>query len=140
MFFLRRPSQTPPTEIMTAKQHTDLTLYYPQPLPENFKYQKGSLVSSHAYANYTLAYSKNVRLSVGIQPKPTGLAFEDFYNRILKNKADVFSRQGKAVIGQADGKTIGSLVANDVWVLVNTSSPIDGQAMTQIMNNLRPVE
>ena len=128
-----------PEQLVSAKNQANYTLYFPQPLPKGFHYKPDSAHVSSAAALYTLTFGGDKTMSVSIQPKPKGVVFDDFYDRVLKHKADVFSSEGKAAIGVADGKTIGSLVTDNVWVLINTSSSIDGQAMTQLISNLKPV-
>lgn len=110
-------------------------VYYPKHMPKNVAYVKDSEKISPNVLLYTLD-NNGVKIHVSVQPKPAGVVFEDFYNRVLKNKADIFSNQGKGVIGTAQGSTIGSLVTDKVWVLINTSSTVDGQTFSQIVTSL----
>lgn len=129
----------PAPEIIAAQQSSSFKLYYPQTLPRGFHFQKGSLKQSSGVVIYELLFDGNKKLFISAIPKPRGVDFNDFYNRILSNESAVLSTQGKAVIGNAGGQTIGSLVSNDSWVTINTQAPIDSQTLQAILSSLKPV-
>jgi hypothetical protein len=127
-----------PNQLVSAQQTTKFPIYYPNPLPDGVSYVTDSVKATAESVMYNLTSGKTV-VSVSVQPKPKGVVFDDFYTRVLKNKVDVLSDQGKAVAGAADGRVIGSLVTNDVWVLVNTPVGGDGEMMKQLVGNLEPL-
>lgn len=127
-----------PAAFTAAKSTVSYPLYYPTPLPKGVSYSKGSLRPSQTVTIYSLLY-QGKKIYVSIEPKPEGVVFDDFYNRILANKADVFSTQGKGTIGTANSQLVGSLVTKDSWVLMNASTSIDDQVMQQLVSSMKPI-
>jgi len=129
----------PAPEIIAAQQSSSFKLYYPQSLPQGFHFQKGSLKQSSGVVIYELLFDGNKKLFISAVPKPRGVDFNDFYNRILSNESAVLSTQGKAVIGNAGGQTIGSLVSSSSWVTINTQASIASQTLQAILSSLKPI-
>lgn len=116
----------------------EFPLYYPTKLPAKYSIDSTSITYDKGVALYQIHYGDNGTIAVANQAKPADVLFDDFYNRLLKNKADVFNAHGKAVIGTADSKTIGSLVTDKTWVLLTASGSIDKLEMTQLVASLEP--
>lgn len=124
--------------VSEQKSNSSLPFLYPKNTTKELRFDRQSLRTSDQLVTYTLQY-KDTKLTINIQPKPTGVIFDDFYDRILKNKAEVFNPQGKAVIGIANDKTIGSLVTDKEWVLVNAPLDIDPTVMNKLVGSLQPL-
>lgn len=137
--FMLRP-QWPHQSLVDARRSTSFALFYPSSLPSGFSYVEESLTTAdEGVVIYKLQYEGGKHVAISAQKKPTGVDFDDFYNRVLANKADVVSTYGKAVVGQVNGAPLGSLVTDDVWVLVNCPSGIDGTTLSQLMTSLKPL-
>jgi hypothetical protein len=139
VFFMVRP-QWPHQSLVDAQRTATFALFYPASLPSGFSYVEKSLTTADdGVVIYKLRYEDSKYVAISAQKKPAGVDFDDFYNRVLTNKADVVSTYGKAVVGQIDGKPLGSLVTDNVWVLVNCPSGIDGTTLSQLMTSLKPL-
>jgi hypothetical protein len=135
--FATRPVWPNP-QLITASKTADFPVYYPTTLPSGFSYVKGSAKLSADVFIYALAYDGGKhQLHISVEAKPAGVQFDDFYTRILNNESDVLSSQGKAVIGNAGGQTIGSLVTDKSWVTLNTPSNIDTDTLKALIGSLR---
>ncbi len=128
-----------PEQLSTAQQTIGFPLYYPEHLPKGTTYQVDSVKTSAQLVVYTLKTDHNVALHISIEPKPKNVIFSDFYTRVLQNRTDLFSSQGKATLGTAGGQAVGSLVTDKVWVIINAPSTTDGSVMTQVVASLVPV-
>jgi hypothetical protein len=126
----------PAADLLHAKSRIDYPLYYPTELPKGFSYKKNSIKISEIATIYTLTYEKDKKLFISNQPKPKEVIFKDFYDRLLKNKADVTSNQGKAVTGIVADQSVGSLVTDKTWVILNAPNDIKGQDLTDIVSSL----
>jgi hypothetical protein len=118
---------------------TTPTLFYPTKLPDGVTFATDESVRSDGVTSYVLV-THGKKIVVTAQSRPESVVFDDFYNRILTNKADVFSNQGRAVIGSAGGKTIGSLVTANTWVLISAPGDVDSQTITLVVSRLVPVK
>lgn len=127
----------PAHELIEDKALMDYPIYYPSTLPKGFSYEKGSFKPSDVATIYILNYDEDKKLFISNQPTPKEVVFKDFYDRLLKNKADVTSSEGKAVTGQIDNAPIGSLVTEKTWVIVRAPSGIEGAVLTDIISSLR---
>jgi hypothetical protein len=137
-FLVLKPrSPWPDPQLTAAKQAVSYPLYYPSPLPKGFSFQKNSTKTSETVTIYTLLYDGNKRMLVSTIPKPAGVQFNDFYNRILTSKQDVVNVAGKGVIGTTNGQLLGSLVTDKSWVTIAAPSGIDTQRMQDVVAALR---
>ena len=126
----------PSKELLSAKSKVAYPLYYPAELPEGYSYMEGSLKPSEIATIYSIEYDKDKKLFISNQPKPKEVVFKDFYDRLLKNKADISSSQGKAVTGVIADQPVGSLVNDKTWVIINAPKGIDGQDLTTLVSKL----
>jgi hypothetical protein len=129
----------PDPQLISAKQSTSWPLYYPETLPKGFKFQKQSVKQSDAVVIYTLLYEKDKKLFVSAVPKPAGVQFSDFYNRVLSNKIAVLSTQGTAVMGSVNHQLVASLVTDKSWITMNAPSGIDTTALQSLLTSLKPL-
>lgn len=139
IWFSKSRTIWPDKTLAIAAQSASYPVYYPATLPNGFSYKAGSATYSANVFIYILSFNGTNKLFISAVPKPANVQFNDFYNRILSNKVDVLSTQGKAVIGNADGQTIGSLVTNKSWVTLNTKSSIDSTTLKNILSSLKPL-
>lgn len=127
----------PATELIKGMTSVDYPIYYPSTLPKGFSYEKDSFKPSDIATIYILNYDNGKKLFISNQAVPKEIVFKDFYDRLLENKADVTSSQGKAVTGQIDNTPVGSLVTDKTWVIVRAPSGVEGSVLTDIMSSLR---
>jgi hypothetical protein len=137
-WYMGSQASRPDPELLDAKSQASFTLYYPRGL-DKISYSKGSMKAKKDLVIFSMTYDGGKKLYISQQPKPKNVVFDDFYKRVLNNKVDVFSSQGKAVMGAAGGQTLGSLVTDKVWVMANTKEAIDGQLMQQLISSLAPL-
>jgi len=130
-------TQWPDPQLVTAAQAASYPIYYPTSLPAGFIYNEGSAKYSANVFIYTFTFDGNKKLFVSTIPKPDGVQFSDFYNRILSNKTEVLSNQGTAVMGNAGGQTIGSLVTDKSWITMNTSASINSDTLKALLSSLK---
>lgn len=127
----------PPQELTAIKTRIDYPIYYPAELPKGFSYQEKSMKPSEIATIYSLRYEKDKKLFISNQPKPKEVIFKDFYDRLLKNKADITSNQGKAVTGSVADQSVGSLVTDKTWVIINAPNGISNKDLTDIVSSLK---
>ena len=141
IFWMLKPSSYDllKNDLEMTQKEVNFPLYAPSSLPEGFFYKQGGVSTSGSVVLYSLSFEQNKTLSVSIQAKPPNIDFNDFYNRILSNKSEVLSTQGKAVIGNNGERTIGSLVNDKVWVVLNTQSHIKTNELSALLSSLKPL-
>jgi len=125
-----------PTLVAAAKSNS-YPIYYPSSLPRGFIHTISQPKVSSDVFIYSLTYDGNKNLFVSAVPRPTGVQFDDFYTRILRNKVTVLNSAGTAVIGNANNQPIGSLVTAKTWVTVNAPKGIDTQRLQAIVSSLK---
>ncbi|HSX43045.1 MAG TPA: hypothetical protein VLF59_03065 [Candidatus Saccharimonadales bacterium] len=128
----------PDPTLTQAARSFSFPIYYPSTLPRGFSHTVSGVpkTSSDVFI-YTLVYDGNKKLFVSAIPKPAGVKFNDFYNRILSNKSTVLNNAGTAVIGNANNQPIGSLVTSKTWVTMNAPSGIDSARLQTLVSSLR---
>lgn len=113
-------------------------LYYPAKLPAGFKVQPESASQRQNVVTYYAQNRAGKRIFFSIQPVPKDAKIDDFYKLILNDKVDILSDYGKAAVGTAGGKQIGSLIADKSWVLVTASPDLAKKDLIQAVQNLKP--
>jgi hypothetical protein len=126
-------------DLNQAQKEVPFPIFIPENLPKGFAYKKNSVSTTGSVILYSLSVNKDKIVSISEQTKPKTANFDDFYNRVLSNKTNVLSTQGKAVLGTGNNQTIGSLVTDKVWILVSTSTDVDNQVLTQLIRSLKPL-
>jgi hypothetical protein len=127
----------PDPTLVAAAKNSSYPIYYPSSLPQGFTHTVSPPKVSSDVFIYSLTYDGNKNLFFSAVPKPTGVQFDDFYNRILSNKTSVLSSAGTAVIGNANNQPIGSLVTGKTWVTVNAPKGIDSERLQAIVASLK---
>jgi hypothetical protein len=127
----------PDPVLVQAAHSSSYPIYYPATLPKGFSHMVGAPKTSPDVFIYTLVYDGNKKLFVSAIPKPAGVQFSDFYNRILSNKSTVLNNAGTAVIGNANNQPIGSLVTSKTWVTINAPGGIDSARLQTLVSSLR---
>jgi intein/homing endonuclease len=126
-------------DLAQAQKEVSFPVLVPEKLPKDFAYKKGSVKTSSGIVLYSLQDGKDKSVSVSQQAKPAISNFDDFYNRVLTNRTSVLSTQGKAVLGTNGSQTIGSLITDKAWILLNTTSHIDNHTLSELINSLQPL-
>lgn len=134
--YANRPIWPDPT-LVTAAQSATYPIYYPSQLPQGFSTKVGKISNSNGVFIYVLQYDGNKQLFVSAVPKPAGVQFDDFYNRVLSNKQSVLNPLGTAVIGNANNQPMGSLVTDKTWVTMNTPNGIDTTRLQALVSSLK---
>ena len=130
----------PDPTLVASAQSASYPIYYPSTLPKGFSPVAGTPKTSSDVFIYTLVYDGNKKLFVSAVPKPAGVQFSDFYNRILSNKSTVLNNAGTAVVGNANNQPIGSLVTSKTWVTINAPSGLDSARLTTLVSSLRQLQ
>jgi hypothetical protein len=134
---LRHHQTWPDPTLVTAAQTSSYPIFYPSSLPHGFTHTVSQPKVSSDVFIYTLTYDGNKKLFVSAVPKPAGVQFNDFYNRILSNKTNVLNPAGTAVIGTANDQPVGSLVTSKTWVTMNAPGGIDTQRLQALVASLK---
>jgi hypothetical protein len=137
VFNLTHKNNWPDQTLSAAAKDASYPIYYPATLPKGFSPIVGTPQTSADVFIYTLTYDGNKKLFVSAVPRPSGVQFSDFYNRILSNKTNVLNPAGTAVIGTANNQPIGSLVTAKTWVTVNAPKGIDTQRLQALVASLK---
>jgi hypothetical protein len=138
VFNLVHPKQQWPAHALaSAAASSSYPIYYPSSLPHGFAHTVSQPKASNDVFIYTLTYDGNKKLFVSAVPKPAGVQFNDFYNRILSNKTNVLNPAGTAVVGTANDQPIGSLVTSKTWVTINAPKGIDTQRLQALVSSLK---
>jgi hypothetical protein len=136
---LQSHSKWPDPILVTAARSSSYPIFYPSSLPQGFAHTVSPPEVTSDVFIYTLTYDGNKKLFVSAVPKPAGVQFDDFYNRILSNKVAVLNSTGTAVVGNANNQPIGSLVTGKTWVTVNAPKGIDSQRLQALISSLKPL-
>lgn len=128
--------QWPDPVLVSAASGSSYPIYYPSHLPSGFAHTASQPKVSSDLFIYSLTYDGNKKLFVSAIPKPGGVQFNDFYNRVLSNKTNVLNPAGTAVIGTANNQPIGSLVTDKTWVTMNAPKGIDSQRLQALVASL----
>jgi hypothetical protein len=129
--------QWPDPTLTQAASSVGYPIYYPANLPKGFEHTVSPPKVSADVFIYTLVYDGTKKLFVSAVPKPAGVVFSDFYNRVLSNKSTVLNNAGTAVVGNANNQPIGSLVTDKTWVTMNAPQGIDTQRLQTLVASLR---
>jgi hypothetical protein len=127
----------PDPVLVSAAHSAYYPIYYPTELPKGFSPTIETPKVSADVFIYSLSYDGNKKLFVSAIPRPSGVQFSDFYNRVLSNKTSVLNPAGTAVIGTANNQPIGSLVTTKTWVTVNAPKGIDTQRLQALVASLK---
>lgn len=136
---LKNHAKWPDPTLVAAAKNSSYPIYYPSSLPQGFAHTISPPETTSDVFIYTLTYDGNKKLFVSAVPKPAGVQFDDFYNRILRNKVTVLSSAGTAVVGNANNQPIGSLVSSKTWVTINAPKGIDSQRLQALVSSLKPL-
>jgi hypothetical protein len=137
VFGLSHQKKWPDQTLVAAAKRSSYPIYYPSSLPRGFAHTVSQPKVSSDVFIYSLTYDGDKNLFFSAVPKPTGVIFDDFYNRILSNKTTVLNSAGTAVIGNANNQPIGSLVTSKTWVTVNAPKGIDSERLQTIIASLK---
>lgn len=137
MLTLSHRQQWPDPQLTRAAHSATYPIYYPSTLPKGFEPLSSTPKVSADVFIYTLTYDGNKKLFISAIPRPAGIQFSDFYNRILSNKTNVLNAAGTAVIGNANNQPIGSLVTTKTWVTMNAPKGIDTQRLQALVASLK---
>lgn len=126
-------------DLQNQKATFGLTIYVPSSLPQGFSYTRQAPSQTDKILTYYLSFDAGKRLSISDRPRPKDINFDDFYRQNLNNRLSVPSSQGQAVIGNANNQAVGSLLTNQVWVIVSSSLQLDNTRLTQLVSGLKPL-
>jgi hypothetical protein len=127
----------PAQSLVAAAHSASYPLYYPTELPKGFSPIIETPKVSTDVVIYSLTYDGNKKLLISAVPRPSGVQFSDFYDRILSNKTNVLNSAGTAVVGTANNQPIGSLVTAKTWVTMNAPRGIDTQRLQALVASLK---
>lgn len=134
---LMHRSNWPDPQLVAVAKAAAYPIYFPSQLPKGFSDTASSVTNSNGVFIYALTYDGNKKLYVSAVPKPTGVQFDDFYNRILTNKQNVQNTAGTAVIGNANNQPVGSLVTDKTWVTMNAPKGLDTPRLQTLVSSLK---
>lgn len=131
-YFVYRVNDPIPRAI---KEQAGFTLFYPSKLPPTYKIDTESFQYNEQRVTYTISSPSQPRILVTIQPKPTDYDTENF-NQKLPGRSSLNTDYGSAVIGQVGSGKLGSLVSDDVWVLISAPKEVRSKAFNEVTKSL----
>lgn len=132
----KSPQKTGPIP-PSIKAQVSFPVYYPEESsdwsidPQSFQTDQGVLL-------YVIK-SPAGDINISQQAKPANFDFKKFHHQVLTGGTLIMTATGNGAIGNADGKLIGSLVAEDkTWIIATPSSDAVTQTqLTKLFNSLR---
>jgi len=111
------------------------TIYLPSRLPGNYKIDDRSFTTAEGgnVLIFNATDGVGAQLIFSEQPKPKNFNFEDFYQTRLRNVKTLSDVRYPSVWGKSlDGRVALSIVADDTWIFMVTSAPLDKEDMARI--------
>jgi len=120
------------------RSQSKLDLLYPVKLPDGYTINNQDMNLSNGILIYDATNKSGNRLVFTIQATPANFNFDSFYKQQLTNRQPVNTDFGNAVIGKNSGRSLGSLVDDDTWLLLSTNTPnVTIQDMSLVLNHLK---
>lgn len=113
-------------------------LYYPTKYPSGYHLDPASISSNGQAVLYQVKGDSTDALTifVSIQAKPTGMNFDDFYNKHLTEPTSHITSNGPVVVGTDSRGTFGGLLTKNDWVLVTMADETASSKVLTILSNL----
>lgn len=124
---LREPDSPVPASF---RVNTEFSMYYPKALPEGFEYDEIAQDTETGVVTYSIASGER-KLYFSLQPRPDGFDLEGFNREKITGGRTFETKIGPLTTGVLENQTVGSIVANDTWVLI-TAGP--GTSLDDIEN------
>lgn len=136
-WFLVYPKYSNPNPFPASIQKSaTMSLFYPGKMPAGYIVDKNSIHTANGAVIY-YANNGNKRLVFTSQKTPPNFDFNAFYRQQLKTSTDFNTQYGEVVIGKNDNRYLGSLSANNTWLLLSTNSPeVSLNDMSLVLHNL----
>lgn len=130
-----RPQNPFPADVSSQ---TKLDLLYPAKLPPGYSVNRQDMSLSNGVLIYDATNPAGNRLVFTVQPTPSGFDFNTFYKMQLTGSRQEQTPYGTAVIGRNSGRSLGSLVDGDTWLLLSTNTPdVSLDDMSLVLGNLK---
>lgn len=130
-----------PVAITDIKKSIDFTLYYPDYIPDNYKFDPSTDTSTSSGIVFMLFHSstgdptKDITVSQQIKPPID-------YNQLLgpeEKASPEASTYGQLYLARNEEGTNGALITDTSWVLIRTPIATDPETIRGIAKNLRVV-
>ncbi len=132
----KTPSSPFTNDILSSVQ---FPLYYPTKYPPGYTLDPASISSNGQAVLYQLKSSDSNALTifVSIQARPSGMNFDDFYNKHLTQPTSHVTSNGPVVVGTESRGVFGGLVTDKDWVLVTSADETASSKVLSVLSNLR---
>ena len=123
---------------VTIRASVNFPILYPTKLPSGYHLDNNSYTSSGNVVLYSAVNSSGTRIAFTDQQRLANFNFNTFYTQGLSNPTSFDTSIGQAAIGTATDKLLGSLVTDQSWLLVSSTSKSVGSAdLKLILSNAK---
>ena len=124
-------SANSPNPLASYSQSVNYPLYY----PADTYIELSSRNLTNNIVTYAIKY-KDDEMFASIQPLPHGFDFNNFVRQVT-GQTSIRTPVGKAVMGELNGKLIGSITTDKAWFLLSTSPDTPVSDMQSVLLKLK---
>ncbi len=133
LYFVKKPA--PPTLPQPIAQQVKFTIFLPH--STEYTIEPNSYAFQNNVLSFRLITPSGSQLFVSQQPEPANFDFQDFHNKLLKERRTSSSPNGDVHLGKVENNKVGSMLSSSTWVYVSGPTSTDYKDIESLFTRLK---